>query len=181
MRISEGHLAIGGLIVFAAWLFVGLPWLNAPVERIVYYENVQPTPKSTLVEPKGTAQAPYVVQVLPTKKTAEERTEEAAEHDEKVKTELALVRWTAAVAIFTLGLIGATIFLAYSTRLQGKIMLAIESPFPMVIGYNLVEYSQIPGEKSVQDPVPPGPIPPNCRFLFCIENKGRSHLRLKNI
>lgn len=181
MRSPEGYLAIGGLIVFTAWLLIGLPWLIGPVERVVYYENPQPAAHASAGEPNGTPQAPYVVQVLPSRKTAEERTQEALDRAEKQNADLWLVRWTATVAFFTLGLIGATIFLTFSTRLQARITLAIESPIPLVLGAKLVEFTQIPGETVVRDPIPAGPIPQNCRFIFALENKGRTHLRLKEL
>jgi hypothetical protein len=97
--------------------------------------------------------------------------------------------WTAlgtvVIAIFTTILGCFTISLAKSTRIaanaalrQADVMMAVESPMPLVVGFNLVQYTQIPGETVVADPLPPGPIPPNCRFLFCIENKGRAPLRM---
>jgi len=49
---------------------------------------------------------------------------------------------------------------------------------PLIVGFNLVQYAQIPGETVVADPLPAGPIPSNCRILFCIENKGRTPLRM---
>jgi hypothetical protein len=45
----------------------------------------------------------------------------------------------------------------------------------------LVQYQKIPGEIPSADPFPPGPIGPNCRFIFAIENTGRTPLRMIEI
>jgi hypothetical protein len=61
---------------------------------------------------------------------------------------------------------------------QVNVMAAVEGPIPLVAQMKLVQYAQIPGDISVADPVPAGPIPANCRVLLCVENKGRTPLRL---
>ena len=67
---------------------------------------------------------------------------------------------------------------AQAAERQANVMIAVESPIPLIVGFKFAQYSQIPGETVIADTVPPGPIPPNCRVLFCIENKGRTPLRL---
>lgn len=102
-----------GLILFAAlmaaWLLIGLPFLYwpgspHPKERHTASEATQPSNQ----EPRGTASAPYVVQVIPGPKSAEERAQEAEDRDEKKEADRWLVRWTAALFAATVGLILAT-------------------------------------------------------------------------
>jgi len=68
-----------------------------------------------------------------------------------------------------------------STRRLQELFLAVGSAMPMIVGLKLVQYTQIPGENVVADPLPPGPIQPNCRILFCVENKGRSPSRMTDL
>ncbi len=112
-RISEGQVAIGALIAFAAWLFVGLPWLLSPIERIEYREAPQATAQSPQAQPNGSAQAPFFVQVIPAGKSTQERTEEAQDREEKKSSDRWLVRWTLALFLATVGLIVATGALGY--------------------------------------------------------------------
>jgi hypothetical protein len=124
-KISEGMIALAGLAVFAAWLFVGLPLLYLPTE----IHNQQRTeaseaPQRTNNEPKGTAQSPLFVQVIPTPKSAEERAQEAEDREEKKSADRWLVRWTAALFIATVGLILATGSLGYFAWRQLRDMRA---------------------------------------------------------
>jgi hypothetical protein len=88
------------------------------------------------------------------------------------------------VAAFTAILSFSTMRLWFVTRIaasaalrQANVMIGVESPMPLIVGFNIVQYSQIPGETVVADPYR-GPIQADCRFLFCIENKGRAPLPL---
>jgi hypothetical protein len=112
-KVSEGSITIGGIFLFAAWLLIGLPWLVYPSERIVYRDNTHPAPQASQTQPKGTAQAPFFVQVIPSPKSAEERTEEAEDRIEKKKADAALVRWTLALFLATVGLMIGTGVLSY--------------------------------------------------------------------
>src|SRR6476646_8200411 len=107
-KLSEGVVTIGAFIIFTAWLLIGLPWLIYPSERIVYRDNAHSTPQASEAQPKGTAQSPFFVQVIPSPKSAEERTEEAEDRIEKRKADAALVRWTLGLFAATVGLILAT-------------------------------------------------------------------------
>jgi hypothetical protein len=86
--------------------------------------------------------------------------------------------FTSILSFSTIGLYVVTRIAANAALRQANVMMAVESPMPLVVGFNIVQYAQIPGETVVADPLPPGPIPLNCRFLFCIENKGRAPVRL---
>jgi hypothetical protein len=112
-KISEGTISIGALILLGTWLLIGLPWLIYPSERIVYRDNAHPVPQASEAQPKGTAQAPVFVQVIPGPKSAEERAEETEDRIEKKKADAALVRWTLALFLATVGLIVATGALGY--------------------------------------------------------------------
>jgi hypothetical protein len=92
---------------------------------------------------------------------------------------------TLAIAVFTWTLWKATESVSSVTSVaanaalrQANVMMAAESPMPLVIGFKLVQYSQIPGETVIADPLPLGPILANCRILFCVENKGRTPARM---
>jgi hypothetical protein len=120
-KLTEGTFALGGLAVFTLWLFVGLPILNSP-SPIYHQQGANPgePPQKTAGDPKGTAQSPFFVQVIPTPKTAEERSQEADEREEKKSADRWLVRWTAILAFATLGLIGATGLLGYFALRQAR-------------------------------------------------------------
>jgi len=64
---------------------------------------------------------------------------------------------------------------------QARVLAAAEGPIPLIHSMKLVQYQKIPGEIPSADPFPPGPIGPNCRFIFAIENKGRTPLRMIEI
>jgi hypothetical protein len=83
MKIPEGPITIGALFVFSAWLFIGLPIYLGPSEHVQYYDNAQAGTQSAAEEPKGTAQEPYFVQVIPGSKTAAELTQEAEDREQK--------------------------------------------------------------------------------------------------
>jgi hypothetical protein len=61
----------------------------------------QPTPS----DQRGTEQSPIIVKVLPTPKTETETAQDAKDREEKFHTDQWLVRWTGAVALFTLALV----------------------------------------------------------------------------
>ena len=201
-KLSEGSIAIGALILFAAWLFIGLPWIFYPSEHIQYVVVDSTHAQNTDAEPKGSAKSPFFVQVMPGSDAAQKRAEEAEDREEKKESDRALVRWTKALAFATIGLILATCVLgifawrqsrdtqdsisvarksAEAAEMQAAIMASVEGPIPVVAALKLAEYANIPGETIITDPVPPGPLRPNCRILFAIENKGRSPLRMKEI
>lgn len=84
-------------------------------------------------------------------------------------------------AYYLWGTVTATLKAAEAAQRQGKILAAVEGPMPFVVQLKFVQYAKIPGDKVIDDPVRPGPIPANCRILICIENKGRSPLRLVEV
>ena len=123
LRVSEGHLAIGALILFSGWLFVGLPLLTYPSERIVYRDSPQEAAQPSQ-EPAGSAQSPFFVQVMPAPKSARERAEEAEDREKKRSADLWLVRWTFALFAATVGLIFATGVLGWFGFRQSRDMKA---------------------------------------------------------
>ncbi|WP_316229591.1 hypothetical protein [Bradyrhizobium sp. SZCCHNR1070] len=120
--MSEGRVTIGALILFAAWLFVGLPWLLTPSERVEYRETSQASAHGTQNQPNGTVQSPYFVQVIPAPKSAQERADEAQDREEKKSSDWWLVRWTFALFAATIGLILATAVLGYFGWRQSRDM-----------------------------------------------------------
>jgi hypothetical protein len=124
-KLSEGVVALGGLAAFAAWLFIGLPLLYLPTEihnqpEIHSSQPAQPTN----TQPNGSLQSPFFVQAIPGAQTAEERAQEAEDREEKKSADRWLVRWTAALFLATLGLIVATLILAYFAFRQMRDMEA---------------------------------------------------------
>jgi hypothetical protein len=85
--------------------------------------------------------------------------------------------FTGVLGFSTIGLWFVNRTAANAALRQANVMIAVESPIPLIMGFNIVQFSQIPGETVVADPYR-GPIQPNCRFLFCVENKGRTPLPL---
>ena len=67
---------------------------------------------------------------------------------------------------------------AATSRDQLKIMAAVEGPIPIFAEMKLVQFKKIPGEDALGERLPPGIIPPHCRIIFAIENKGRTPLRM---
>ena len=120
MKIQEGSVAIGALVVFSAWLFIGLPIYFGPSERIQYYDSAQAAPHGPAAEPKGTINAPFFVQVISGPKSAAEHTQEAEDREEKRSADRWLVRWTAALFAATVGLILATGVLGYFAFRQAR-------------------------------------------------------------
>jgi hypothetical protein len=104
----------------AVWLFVGLPWLNTPLDRIEYRDA--PQHSGTQNNPDGSAQSPYFVQVIPTPKSAQKQKEEAEDREEKKSSDRWLVRWTFALFAANIGLIAATAVLGYFGWQQSKDM-----------------------------------------------------------
>lgn len=125
-KISEGTFALGSLFAFALWLFVILPLLYLPRE-VHSQEQIHSdqSAQRTTAEPKGTAEAPFFVQVIPAPKTAEERAQEAEDREEKKSADWWLVRWTAALFFGTAGLILATGVLGFFAYRQIKDMSRI--------------------------------------------------------
>jgi hypothetical protein len=122
--LTEGKLAIGALILLAMWLVIGLPWLVYPSARIEYRDSPQSGPQGPQAQPSGSANAPFFVQVIPTPKSAEERTQEAEDREEKKSADKWLVRWTFALFAATMGLIFATGVLGYFANQQARDMKA---------------------------------------------------------
>jgi hypothetical protein len=67
---------------------------------------------------------------------------------------------------------GVTRTAADASLRQANIMMAVESPMPIVIAINLVQYAAIPGENVVVDQVPGGQIPTNCRVMIAYRKQG---------
>lgn len=78
--------------------------------------------QSSSEQPHGTASAPFFVQVMPAPKSAEERTEEKDDREEKKAADRWLVRWTFALFAATIGLILATGVLGYFAYRQANDM-----------------------------------------------------------
>jgi hypothetical protein len=115
-RISEGQYALGALTIFAVWVFFVLPFLYGPPPRLAETRSPpqahsEQTDSKPGTEPRGSADAPFFVQVVPAPKTAEERAQEAQDRQEKSSTDWWLMVFTGAVALFTLMLVGATALL----------------------------------------------------------------------
>lgn len=115
-----------------------------------------------------------------TAKSSGRKTEECKTFWERTTSD-PIALYNFGVFVFT-GVLGiSTIFLWRETRNAAKaalrqtnVMMAVEFPMPLIAAFKLAQYTQIPGETIVADPLPPGPIPPNCRILFAVENKGRT-------
>jgi hypothetical protein len=123
LKFSEGTFALGGLAVFAFWLFVCLPILNLPSKvDSQQRQYASESKQESDAEPKGTAQAPFFVEVMPTPKTAGERAQEAEDREEKKSADRWLVRWTAALFLATVGLMFATGVLGYFALRQSRDM-----------------------------------------------------------
>jgi hypothetical protein len=117
----EGRIVLVGLGFFAIWIFVVLPFLYAVPRlespRQTYRDDHH---QGTAAEPRGTEDAPFFIQVVPSRKTAEERTQEADDREEKKSADRWLVRWTAMLFIATVGLILATGLLGYFAFRQAR-------------------------------------------------------------
>ena len=120
--MTEGRVAIGALILLAAWLLIGLPWLLSPSERIEYRDVFQAAAQNTEALPKGSRNSPFFVEVIPTPKSAKEQAEETEDREEKRSSDRWLVRWTFALFAATIGLILATLGLGYFAYRQSRDM-----------------------------------------------------------
>jgi hypothetical protein len=144
------------------------------------------------IDQRGTNEAPVIVKVLPAEDAEEKTKQEAAERAAKNQFDTNTLYLSAATVVVAflqfvaIGIQAAFLWLAFkaakdaadAAQRQASVMMAVESPMPLIVGFKFAQYSQIPGETVVVDPLPPGAIQPNCRILFCIENKGRSPLRM---
>jgi hypothetical protein len=127
--LTEGQYALGGLAIFAIWVFFVLPFLYGPPPRFPETTRTAEThseqsTQNTQPEPRGTTDAPYVVKVLPTLKTAEEFAQEAEDREEKRSADRWLVRWTAVLSLATMGLMLLTGILGYFAFKQSRDMRA---------------------------------------------------------
>jgi hypothetical protein len=125
-KVTEETFALGGLAAFAIWFVVVLPFLYVPTSYSSEQKHVaaeQPG-QSANAKPDGSASAPFVVQVIPAPKSAEERSQEAEDREEKKIADRWLVRWTAALFAATVGLILATGVLGYFGLQQSRDMKA---------------------------------------------------------
>jgi hypothetical protein len=66
----------------------------------------QAAQQPTAADQRGTEQSPAFVKIIPSPKTAAETTQDAEDREEKAKADLWIIRWTGAVAVFTLVLAG---------------------------------------------------------------------------
>ena len=64
--------------------------------------QAQHTEQPPTSDQRGTEQSPAFIKIVPSPKTNAEAAQEAADHEEKVNSDKWLIRWTAAVAAFTL-------------------------------------------------------------------------------
>jgi hypothetical protein len=69
-------------------------------------EQTQAAKQPTATDQRGTEQSPAFVKIIPTPKTAAEAIQDAKDRDEKASSDLWIIRWTGAVALFTLVLAG---------------------------------------------------------------------------
>ena len=123
-KITEGQYTLGGLTALAIWLFVALPFIiYSPTEIKAQKPNrIDQSEQQRATEAKGTANAPFFVEVIPTPKSAEELAAEATDRDEKKSADRWLVRWTASLFFATIGLIIATASLGYFASRQMRDM-----------------------------------------------------------
>jgi hypothetical protein len=120
--VTEGRVFIAGLFAFAIWLFVGLPWIIYPSEKVKYVPVSSETATKSDAKPDGSAQAPLSVQIIRSFDSAEKRADEAQERQEKRESDAALVAWTKVLAFATIGLIAATAILGYFGLQQSRDM-----------------------------------------------------------
>ena len=126
------------LLGLGIWVLVVLPLLYRPAPSLAEsagQPQTQPAAPQQQAEgePRGTASAPFFVQVIPSPKTAEERAQEAKDRHEKATVDWWLMAFTGVVAFATLGLIAATGVLGYfafqqmrDTRILQRANLAVE-------------------------------------------------------
>jgi hypothetical protein len=122
-KITEGTFALGALSAVAMWLVVVLPvYYGPPQSSQQMHEATHEAGQAAYAKRDGSAAAPFVVQVIPTPKSAEERTQEAEDREEKKSADKWLVRWSAALFAATIGLIFATLVLGYFGLQQSRDM-----------------------------------------------------------
>jgi hypothetical protein len=94
--------------------------------------------------------------------------------------------FTGILAFSTIRLYGATRDAAFAAHKQATISAVVEGPLPLIVSLKIVQYPLIPGTTTLgpdglTDHVQPGPIPPNCRVLIAVENKGRTVARMREL
>jgi hypothetical protein len=85
------------------------------------------------------------------------------------------------LAAFTGGLVLVGAGQCFLLSKQARLLTAIESPMPIIVGIRLVQFAQIPGETVINQNVAAASIPENCRIIIGVENKGRSPLRFTEL
>jgi hypothetical protein len=145
-KISEDHFLLGFGIVFAIWVFGVLPFLYGPIPRFAEIRS-PPEPHSEQAaqnsqgEPRGTMDAPLVVKVLPSPKTAQEAAEEAQDREEKTSTDRRLMIFTGLLVIVG---IGQGIVFAWQ-RWQLKKTVAIASDQSIDMKHSIAEATRAAG------------------------------------
>jgi hypothetical protein len=65
---------------------------------------------------------------------------------------LCVAAFTGVLGFSTIGLWFVNRTAANAALRQANVMIAVESPIPLIVGFNIVQFSQIPGETVVADP-----------------------------
>jgi hypothetical protein len=120
--LTEGRIFLWGLALFVLWLFVGLPWIVYPSEKIQYVPVAGDAARALNEKPDGSAHSPFLVEVMPGSDAAQKRADEAQDRQEKRESDAALVAWTRVLAFATIGLIVATGVLGYFGQKQSRDM-----------------------------------------------------------
>jgi hypothetical protein len=108
-RVTEGQCGLGAFTALAVWLLVILPFFYSSGEIAAQPQIHAQTPiQNSNEQPKGTAQAPFFVEVVPSPKSAQESAQETQDRLENQTLERRLANWTVVLAIATIGLILAT-------------------------------------------------------------------------
>ena len=105
-RFSADQVIMFSVIALVAWAIIGVPLLH---ERFALHgEGRSPeqhhsalSQNESASEPRGTANAPFFVQINPAPKSAEETAAERQEREDKSANEWRLVLWTAILALVT--------------------------------------------------------------------------------
>jgi hypothetical protein len=106
--MSEANYAFGVLAIFSVWFFLIPRALDSNKVAAQPQIHTEQSTKATDVQPKGTEQAPFFVEVIPGQKSAQERAEETQDRVDNQTLERRLADWTVVLAIATVGLIIAT-------------------------------------------------------------------------
>jgi hypothetical protein len=180
MPNRDEKCALVGLAVFAAWVFMVLPLITAWQA----YQFAHPAGYSQPYERSDNADA-HEGRESKLGKTFWEKTED----DPTAYFTLWLMVFTGVLATSTMGLwavtwrssvrqsrdmqssIDVATKAANASERQANVLIAVEAPMPIVVAIKLAQYSQIPGQTVVVDPLPPGPIQPNCRVFFVSKTK----------